>query len=374
MEKSVRVGFGRSCFLLKGLVWLDGGRSGNGEVPFMCRSAPDTHAKRFYATDDGEMRIVAKVLDRKILKLIGWSEGLKSTQSFRDSFRGVVQRVGLKHVGGAAVSIRVSLVGGRTVADEVIFPVGDISIGAVDWIRLGHRKKQRSLLKYAVSGRFKDGVYFCRSGKIIDAGRVHKYERMCHSMVRQFLPALVLHEATYDYDDLINQCRREVFLALLDGFDPVKAMTSNIADPVAREKKLAEKKADPARALVLAEQTIVYGRLKNFLRRIRHRYHPEVRGGKTVCIPFGQDQDSMVYKNGAYERTESFLTQQESCDAWSKMLSVAEKSDFGEIRKSFMNLSEPERESVVEGLISLEKQSAIAFENHSVIAAKDESI
>ena len=81
------------------------------------------------------------------------------------------------------------------------------------------------------------GVFYCLSGKPITDERVSKYENMCHERVRSFFPALALYEAASNYDDLIADCRREVFLAILDGFDPVKAMTSTHKDPAIRKEK-----------------------------------------------------------------------------------------------------------------------------------------
>jgi hypothetical protein len=115
----------------------------------------------------------------------------------------------------------------------------------------------------------------CKAGIDIDDARIKKYEPMCHYMVRKFLPALALFEASMDYEDLINQCRQEVFMALKNKFDPELAMTSTIKDPEKRKAQLAKKRANPEAALAQAEKSIVFGRLQNYLRRTRHKFHPD---------------------------------------------------------------------------------------------------
>jgi hypothetical protein len=125
-------------------------------------------------------------------------------------------------------------------------------------------------------------VHYCKGGKPIDDARVNKYDAMCHHMVRKFLPALALFEASMDYDDLVNQCRYEVFMALKNKFDPALAMTSTISDPVKRAEQIAKKQADPEWALAQAEKAIVYGRLENYLRRTRHNFHPDTLLGRDV--------------------------------------------------------------------------------------------
>ena len=143
---------------------------------------------------------------------------------------------------------------------------------------------ERKIKKYVALGQFKDGRFYCKSGQLIDDVRVSNYNRLCHYLVQKCIKAKRLSEAAFDYGDLVNQCKREVFLALLNGFDPVKAMTSNEKDP---EKKLIreeEKRKDPKKALKAAEKLIVYGRIKNYLRRTLFEYHPDQRGGRTISL------------------------------------------------------------------------------------------
>lgn len=145
-------------------------------------------------------------------------------------------------------------------------------------------RRIRKFEKYAKQNQIRSGEFYCKSGKPIDHERVQKYEGLCHYMVRKFLPAKALYEAALDYEDLINQCRLEVFLALLDGFDPEKAMTVKEEDPVKRKQKLQKKLDDPEAALSKAEKSIVIGRLQNYLRRTRWEYHPDQLGGRTESL------------------------------------------------------------------------------------------
>lgn len=151
----------------------------------------------------------------------------------------------------------------------------------------------------------------CKGNRIIDYERVSKYNDMCHFLIRKFLPSLALFEASMSYDDLFNQCQYETVKALIN-FDPKLAMKSFIQkrskddngnfiilkydryarpkyqfepDFEARNKKETEKLADPARALQKAEESIVYGRLQNYLRRTRWKYSKDNTGGSTRLFP-----------------------------------------------------------------------------------------
>lgn len=149
----------------------------------------------------------------------------------------------------------------------------------------------------------------CKGGKPIDNERILKYENMCHFLVQKFLPARALYEASMDYDDLINQCRYEVMRALMN-FDPKiavksfrnkKALDENgepiilkfkkgkpvfkmVPDEDLREKEEQRKALNPELAKTKAEESLVYGRLKNYLRRTRWKYSPAVFGGQTIRV------------------------------------------------------------------------------------------
>ena len=125
---------------------------------------------------------------------------------------------------------------------------------------------------------------YCKSGREIDNARIAKYEGFYRKVIKDFLPGLCLMEASMAYDDLLNQLRYEAFMALKNGFDPVKAMGSSIKDPEKRAKQIEKKLANPEKALEQAEKNIVYGRLVNYMRRSRWKYHPDQRGGRSVSL------------------------------------------------------------------------------------------
>ena len=151
----------------------------------------------------------------------------------------------------------------------------------------------------------------CKGNRLIDNERVNKYKDMCHFLIRKFLPSLALFEASMSYDDLFNQCQYETVKALIN-FDPNLAMKSFIKkrskdndgnfiilkydkygnpkyqlepDFEARSKKEAEKLADPPRALQKAEESIVYGRIQNYLIRTRWKYSKDNFGGTMQLFP-----------------------------------------------------------------------------------------
>jgi hypothetical protein len=134
-------------------------------------------------------------------------------------------------------------------------------------------KHCRRLQRYAKRGQLINGELYCRAGKKITQERVDRYEAMCHFMVRKFLPGLALWEASMSYDDLVNQCRMEIYLALLNGFNPKSVM-----------KKRDRTDQELEDELLKLEKTIVYGRLKSCLRRMTWRNHPDQLGGKTWCL------------------------------------------------------------------------------------------
>lgn len=123
---------------------------------------------------------------------------------------------------------------------------------------------------------------YCKAGREIDNARITKYEGFYRKIIRDFLPGLCLNEASMSYDDLLNQLRYEAFMAIKNGFDPEKAMDSTIKDPEKRAKQIEKKKANPEKALEQAEKNMVYGRLVNYMRRTRWKYHPDQRGGRTL--------------------------------------------------------------------------------------------
>lgn len=170
-------------------------------------------------------------------------------------------------------------------------------------------KRFRRLKKYKNLGQYLNGIFYCKSGKPITEDRIGQYDKMCHKIVRQFLPALALYEKSYNYDDLVISCKREVFLALLDGFDPKKAMTSTIQDP--GKRKLAEHKKwmNPEKTLSNSEKNIVWGRLKNWVRRERHKYSPKELGGRTQFLDIYVDGQlrNNEYSRGCFTEVDSLI-------------------------------------------------------------------
>lgn len=224
------------------------------------------------------------------------------------------------------------------------------------------RRFAKKLNKYELNNQFRNGAFFCKLGKPINEERVLRYEGMCHKVVRQFLPALMLWEAGYVYEDLINMCRREIFLALLDGFDPVKAMTSTHKDPVRRLEIEAYKKENPAETFDKSEKSIVYGRLRDFIRRERWKYHPSQRGGysisrdalltpravrteahRTPCVEYEYGMYSIQDTNDCL-LTPEFIKQRDD------FLTLLEKEGEGAVKNCFAKLSEKEKEFLVEYL------------------------
>lgn len=211
-------------------------------------------------------------------------------------------------------------------------------------------RRIKKLEKYAKQNQLKSGEFYCKSGKIIDQERVQKYEGLCHYMVRKFLPKLMLHEAAFDYEDLVNQCRLEVFLALLDGFDPEKAMSVKEADPVKRAEKLQRKMDDPEAALSKAEKSIVYGRLQNYLRRTRWEYHPDQLGGRTESLDSRDSELSM--EDGGLSSDVCFIVSSSVHENKRHLFDVLEDSGPQEAREKFYLLSEESRAELEEHLRS----------------------
>jgi hypothetical protein len=202
------------------------------------------------------------------------------------------------------------------------------------WSLKAVKKSKRVITKftkYAKSGQLKNGKWFCKAGWPITEERIHKYENMCHFMVRKFLPANALFEASMTYEDLINQCRMEVFLALLDGFDPIKAMTCKIEDPSLREAAVQKKLQNKEKTLEKAEISIVYGRLQNYLRRTTWKFHPDQLGGRSQSLDEINEGINQEFKLSCYTTTEfsdAVLEQKE------KLLEIIESMGKGGVARA----------------------------------------
>lgn len=208
-------------------------------------------------------------------------------------------------------------------------------------------KLKRRLAKYTALHQYKDGQFFCKSGKLISHDRLNKYEPMCHFMVLRYLPAKALWEAGFVYEDLINNCRLEVFLALLDGFDPDKAMTSQIADHAERAVKEVEKKADREKTLRQAEQTIVYGRLEHYLRRITYKFHPDQRGGRSSSIEAITTGINQEFAHGLYVEP---APDQGALTLAERLMDILEEKGPEEAKMTFESMDDEHREAVLDYL------------------------
>jgi hypothetical protein len=199
-------------------------------------------------------------------------------------------------------------------------------------------KRERRLKKYAELGQYKDGVFYCKRGKPIDDARLNQYEKLCYYMANKYCPKKALYEAALDEEDLINRCRMEVFLALLNGFDPEKAMTAKTEE--LRLKKLE----NPEESMDRAERNIVQGRLKNYFRRTLWTYHPDQYGGSSVSYEGMCDGINQEYKNDfvakAYEPP-AYSTNLE------KLLTTLKNRGGPEARRQFFDLPRDDRDRVL---------------------------
>lgn len=224
-------------------------------------------------------------------------------------------------------------------------------------------KKYRRLKKYKATNQYRDGQFYCKGNKPITEARVGQYDGMFHKLIREYFPALFVNEAAYNYDDLAMACRVEVFLALLDGFDPAKAMTSTKEDPVLRAEIEASKAANPEGALERAEKNIVWGRLHNYLRRTRWKYHPSQRGGMTGSLDFLLKPSNSATRSGTSSEGVSyneykrglFTPAEEECseilDLKQRLIGVLEDKGVEEAKALFMTLPAEYREAVVDILV-----------------------
>ncbi len=216
-----------------------------------------------------------------------------------------------------------------------------------------------------------------QDGKPISNERIKKYEPMCHFMVRKYIPALNLYEASMDYSDLINQCRYEVMMALanfssekaLSSFRTKKALDENgnpivldrkdgkdiflmIPDEDLRKSEVARKAKNPELALRKAEECIVYGRLNNYIRRVRWKYSPQQRGGRTVNISPYHGPDSVFSPQLAEPKVENEKQ---------NLLNILEEHGEGAAKEAFNGLPQELKDSVLELIESLPLISGVMY-------------
>lgn len=211
-----------------------------------------------------------------------------------------------------------------------------------------------------------------QDGRLIDDARINKYEAMCHFMVRKYLPALSLYEASMDYSDLINQCRYEVMMALanfssekaLSSFRTKKALDDNgnpiiaghkggkpiyvmIPDEEKRKSEIIRKSKDPQTALKKAEESIVYGRLNNYMRRVRWKFSPNQRGGRTISSNMLVDSSNHEF-DVEYSVDPAPLLEFSAILEKEKLLDILETQGSDAAKKAFNFLSLDVQSAIVE--------------------------
>lgn len=217
---------------------------------------------------------------------------------------------------------------------------------------------------------------YCKSGREIDNARITKYEGFYRKVIKDFLPGLCLMEASMAYEDLLNQLRYEAFMALKNGFDPVKAMDSTIKDPEKRAKQIEKKLANPEKALEQAEKNIVYGRLVNYMRRSRWKYHPDQRGGRSVSL------DAILAASNSHNDSDDnsafiFPDIQESIDRHQAEMDRADllraMEDGKNVKDVYMSLSKERREDLLSLLKSSTQVEMVEFDETELSAETPDS-
>jgi hypothetical protein len=142
------------------------------------------------------------------------------------------------------------------------------SLSRIYETQISYLKHCRQMQRLVKRGQLRSGKFYCRGGKEINQERINRYEAACHFLVRKKIPGMGLWEASYAYEDLINQCRLEIFLALLNGFNPHGFIKGVATDD----------------DIIKLEKTIVFGRLESWLRRQTWKYHPDQLGGQSCSF------------------------------------------------------------------------------------------
>lgn len=196
-------------------------------------------------------------------------------------------------------------------------------------------KYARRMQRYAKRRQLVDGQFYCKAGKPITQERVSSYEAMCHFMVAKFLPQRALWEASMVYEDLINQCRIEVMLALLNGFDPKKVMGTKVRTPEEFDHEVQ-----------MLEQTIVFGRLKSYLRRQRWKYHPEQLGGRSSSLEGILDGVNQEFGHGLFtsDKTDPLIPVDKLNEQKDRLLNILKNSGPEAVKKAFFRLDNASRE------------------------------
>lgn len=214
--------------------------------------------------------------------------------------------------------------------------INDICSGASSFMKYSRRMK-----RLAARGQLRNGVFFCKIGGEITQERLARYESLCHYMILQFLPAKALWEASMNYDDLVNRCRAEVFLALLNGFDPESVMTKIPRTPEQYRNEIQK-----------LEQSIVFGRLRGYLRRETWKYHPDQFGGRSCSMTLildgiNQEFDYGIFTNSEKDPLAPLDLVRKQTD---RLLDILERKGTDAVRRAFFELARTDQELISDSL------------------------
>jgi len=219
----------------------------------------------------------------------------------------------------------------------------------------GKREARRAkrLKKYEELGQFKNGVYFCKGGIPIDEERLRQYDDSCYFMIQKFCPRQSIHEASFDYEDLMNRCRLEVFMALLNGWDPKKALKGKC--------EVSQKWKDENReiAIARAERGIVKGRLINYFRRTLWTYHPDQFGGCSTSYDEICEGIHQEYRQGVFREQDPLAFSRGVQHQLDGLLLVLRREGKEAAKEKFLHLGEDMREKIL--MLIKEKNSVEIF-------------
>ena len=224
----------------------------------------------------------------------------------------------------------------------------------------------------------------CKLGRPIDNARINKYEMLCHYLIRKHFPSHAF-PSLFDYDDVLNQCRLEVFKAIKK-LDPKKALDSYLKDPVKRAAKIAEKEANPEKAYQIAEKNLAYWQVDNHLKRMKWNHGiktaPEKRRGKTYSLEalFQNNSFGFVEDVNFAKISNRLLTKEQQAIVkalFSTLVESERTKGAASAKKLFGKLSKTNQELLLEYIefrISSEKNDSQLFSPFIQISDQEEAI